>query len=186
MLDGMDADSLFLRLHPDPVLRQAALPVESIDQGVREIASRMIEVMREERGIGLAAPQVGLSRRIFVCDVPRDEGDPEDESRSWTDGPVVFINPEISDPGRGVEPYEEGCLSLPDIRGDVLRPESVLVGATGLDGERFEWRCSGLLARCIQHENDHLDGVMIIDKFTPMSRLKNRSAIRALERSGGA
>ena len=83
------------------------------------------------------------------------------------------------------EPYDEGCLSLPDIRGDVLRPEQIHIRATGLDGLPFEMTCEGLLARCLLHEYDHLDGVLIIDKFTQISRMKNSSAVRRLEREAG-
>ena len=139
--------------------------------------------MVEEEGIGLAAPQVGLGWRMFVADVPLGEkrvatGD----LPSATNGPVVYINPVLSKPTGPVEPYEEGCLSLPDIRGEVLRPPVITITALDVEGNTFTQSATGLLARCWQHEVDHLDGVLIIDKMTAPYRLKNRAAIRELER----
>lgn len=175
-------DDLRLRIHPDPVLRQKAEPVGAVTEQVRELARQMLTIMRDEEGIGLAAPQVGVARRVFICDVPSDEdpADAEGVQRS-TDGPLVCIDPEISEHSDDRTPFEEGCLSIPGIRGEVIRPERVRLTATGLDGERFSIVADGLLSRCIQHEADHLDGVLILDKFTQMSRLKNRRKIREIE-----
>lgn len=122
---------------------------------------------------------------MFVLDVPEvKEGDDarssKDDPPRATDGPIVFINPVLKLEGP-VEGYEEGCLSLPDIRGDVLRPPIVTVTALNEQGKPFTLRAGGLLARCIQHETDHLDGVLIIDKMTQASRLKNRKRLRDLE-----
>jgi peptide deformylase len=183
---GVDSASLKLVTYPAPVLRQRASSVPSVDDHVRKVAARMIEIMRQQRGIGLAAPQVGLPWRLFVVDVPEDPEDgrlanPPDEPPSATDGPVVYINPRISDPAGGRTPFNEGCLSLPDVRGDVIRPSVVTIAALDLDAKPFTARASGLLARCWQHELDHLDGVLIIDRMTQMSRLKNRAAIKDLE-----
>ncbi|MDX9912760.1 MAG: peptide deformylase [Phycisphaerales bacterium] len=183
---AVDAENLSLVVHPAEVLRRRALPVDPHDEEVRRVARKMIEVMRAEGGIGLAAPQVGLPWRLFVLDVPPEEGEPlvgASGARLVSDGAMVFLNPELSDPAPGVVAMEEGCLSLPDIRGDVLRPAEITARAIGLDGTLFELRAGGLLARCIQHENDHLDGVLIIDKMTMLSRMRVRSAVRALERN---
>jgi len=170
-------------LYPDPILREPARRVEAVDEEIRRIASRMIEIMREEDGIGLAAPQAGLGIRIFVCDVPPqpDATPPADGTQAWTNGPVVCINPEFPEYGPTRSPFEEGCLSLPGIRGDVIRPEIVRMRATDLEGQPFEIHASGLLARCLQHEADHLDGVLIVDKFSQMSRLKNRTRLKQLK-----
>ncbi|MGP1272492.1 MAG: peptide deformylase [Phycisphaerales bacterium] len=171
-----------LRTLPDEALRQKCQPVETIDEALRSLTTRMIEVMREEEGIGLAAPQVGVGLRVFVCDVPGEPGDTDEEPgpAAATDGVLVCINPEITDPSDERTPFEEGCLSIPHLRGDVIRPERVRLTATGLDGERFTLPTAGLLARCVQHEADHLDGVLIIDKLTQMARLKNRRRLREL------
>lgn len=175
--------SLRLRHYPDPVLREVAQPVDVTDE-VRSVAERMIEIMRASDGVGLAAPQVGLAWRLFVCDVPENDGrSASADPPTATDGPVVYVNPVLSRPAGGVEPYEEGCLSLPGIRGDVLRPPQISITALGLDGARFTSRGGGLLARCWQHEMDHLDGVLIIDKMLAVFRLKNRDAIRELEQN---
>jgi len=181
-----DPSNLYIVTYPEPVLRSKAAPIDPAGEGVGAIIDRMVELMFEAEGIGLAAPQVGLHWRLFVAYVPPGDGrSVEDEPRTCTEHAVAFINPEIVRLDGPPEPYEEGCLSLPDIRGDVLRPPVVHVKAFGKDGEPFEMTCEGLLARCILHENDHLDGVLIIDKFTQMSRMKNRSAVKRLEREAG-
>lgn len=179
-----DAQSLHLRFHPDRVLRAKAQPVGEVTDNVREVAQRMLEIMRQEEGIGLAAPQVGLPWRMFVCAIPADpKASPLPEHiQEHTGGqPWVCIDPELKPVG-DLESVEEGCLSLPDIRGQVNRQHAVVMEATGLDGERFEVQAVGLLARCIQHETDHLDGILIIDKFGQLDRLRTRSALRKLER----
>lgn len=170
-------------LYPDPILREPTRPVENVDEEIRKVTTRMIEIMREEDGIGLAAPQAGLGVRIFVCDVPPPpEATPlVDGTQAWTNGPIVCINPEFREFGPTRSPFEEGCLSLPGIRGDVIRPEVVRMRATDLEGKTFEIHASGLLARCLQHEADHLDGVLIVDKFSQMSRLKNRTRLKQLK-----
>lgn len=146
----------------------------------------MVDLMRQAEGIGLAAPQVGLPWRLFVIDIPPGDGREVDtDPPTATEGPMVFVNPELSDPNRNLEPLEEGCLSLPDIRGDVIRPTEVTVNATGLDGQRFTMRAGGLLARCIQHEYDHLDGVLILDRMIQLHRAQVEPLVRALERRGG-
>lgn len=180
----MDADRLRILTYPAPVLRDRADPVPATTPEVRAVAMRMIELMREADGVGLAAPQIGLPWRLFVADVPPDsERSPEADPPTATASPRVFLNPLVVTTEGPPEPFEEGCLSLPEIRGDVLRPPIVTVRATDLEGREFTLRCAGLLARCCQHEMDHLDGVLIIDRFTQMSRLKNKAAVRDLEKS---
>lgn len=174
---------LHVLTYPDPALRKRAAEIPELTDEVRAVAVRMVELMRQEEGIGLAAPQVGLSWRMFVVDVPPGDGrSPEDSPATATTGVRYYINPRFSNPVGPPEPAEEGCLSLPDIRGDVLRPPVITISATDLEGKQFTQTGTGLLARCWQHEMDHLDGVLIIDKFTQLSRLKNRAAVRDLER----
>ena len=150
---------LDIRVLGDPVLREETKSVETISDELRTLARDMFETMYLAKGIGLAAPQVGRTERIAVVDV--------------NDNPLVIINPEIvvSD---GKEKGEEGCLSIPDVYGDVERPATVRVRATGLDGTEFEVAAEGLFARCLQHEIDHLHGKLFLDY---LSVLKRRSAM---------
>ncbi|MEX2219240.1 MAG: peptide deformylase [Phycisphaerales bacterium] len=169
--------------YPDPVLRRRARPVTEPAPEVRAVALRMLELMKEAEGIGLAAPQVGVPWRLFVAHVPPGENRSlESTPPTAMASPVVFINPVLSEPGGLIEAYEEGCLSLPEITGDVMRPMEITVSATDLEGRAFSMRGAGLLARCWQHEVDHLDGVLIIDRMTQLSRLRARAAVRGLEK----
>ncbi len=180
---SVDPESLHILHYPDSVLRQRAKDVPEITPEVRVVAERMIRLMYDAEGIGLAAPQVGLPWRLFVAHVPPGEDrSPESDPIQATADPGVFINPVLSNPQGEVKVYEEGCLSLPDITGDVLRPEIITITATGLDGKKFTKTAAGLLARCWQHEFDHLECVLTIDRMSQMSRLKNRTSLKRLER----
>lgn len=179
---NVDPARLGLLLYPDPLLRRKASPIPEVTDEVRAVASRMIEIMREHEGIGLAGPQVGVPWRIFVTAVPAlEDAEPGDPPEALPE-PTVFINPVLSSPEGRPESSTEGCLSLPEIRGEVLRPPIVTITALDAQGREFTLRAGGLLARCWQHEADHLDGVLIIDRMSHMSRLKNRAAVRDLER----
>lgn len=179
-----DPNTLRIVNYPAEVLRTQAEPVESVTENVRDVSRRMIELMLEAPGIGLAAPQVGISWRLFVAHVPPD---PDEKNPALpgvlnaTAEPTVYINPELSDFSTDLEPYDEGCLSLPEITGIVRRPSTVSITATDLKGNRFTHRATGLLARCWQHEMDHLDGTLIIDKFSPMDRRRTKRAVELLE-----
>jgi peptide deformylase len=183
----LDPHSLNILHYPAPMLRQRAAEVPEVTAEVRGAALRMIDLMFEAEGIGLAAPQVGLSWRMFVVHVPPSiEGDDrsvETDPPTATAKPRVFINPVLTDPRGPLERSEEGCLSLPEITGDVFRPAIITVTAMDIEGNTFTQSASGLLARCIQHEFDHLEGVLILDRMTQISRLKSRSAVRRLERT---
>ncbi|MBL8745576.1 MAG: peptide deformylase [Phycisphaerae bacterium] len=182
----VDPATLYLVTYPHPALRVRSKPIDKVTDEVRAVALRMIELMKEEEGIGLAANQVGLAWRLFVAHVP-DSDDPADDRSLLTDpisatrSPTVYINPVFSLPQRDLVPFDEGCLSLPDIRGEVRRPSQVTLTYTDLEGHRATLRASGLLARCWQHEMDHLDGTLIIDRMLQIDRMKNRAAIRDLE-----
>ena len=143
------------------VLREVAQPVEEITDGIRQIAEDMLKTMYSSDGVGLAAPQIGISKRIIVIDI-----DPYDPSYD----PMVLINPEIVE-REGQVDAEEGCLSVPEIRGGVKRSEKVTVKALNLDGERVQIEATDLLARALQHEIDHLNGVLFVDH---LSRLKQQ------------
>lgn len=182
----VDPASLRLIYYPDPVLRRPARKIDAVSDHIRAVAARMIEIMQEHEGIGLAANQVGLPWRMFVAHVPHSDDPKDDRSLdtdpvSATDGPTVYINPILTRPERDLVPREEGCLSLPDIRGEVRRPSRITITAMNLDGREFTRRAGGLLARCWQHEVDHLDGVLIIDRMVQIDRMKNRAAIREME-----
>jgi peptide deformylase len=155
---------------PDPVLRQVSTPVESIDAAVKRLASDMFETMYDAPGVGLAAIQVGVAKRLLVLDVAG-----EDEEKQ----PLCLLNPKIVSLGEDLRVYEEGCLSLPEVRIEIERPASLVVAYTGLDGKAHELAADGLLATAIQHEVDHLDGKLIIDF---LSRLKRDMVIRKFKK----
>lgn len=146
---------LDIRVLGDPVLRERTAPVAAVTDAVRALAADMFETMYAAEGIGLAAPQVGRSERIFVMDVDDD--------------PMVMINPEILQ-REGSERAEEGCLSIPEIFGDVDRAARVVARALDLEGKQFEVDLTGLAARCVQHELDHLDGKLFIDYMSLIKR----------------
>jgi len=183
---GVEAANLHIVSYPAPVLRKRAEAVPAVTDEVKAVARRMIELMFEAEGIGLAAPQVGLAWRMFVCHVPESD-DPEDERSlssdpvSATREPMVCINPVLTEPERDLVSYEEGCLSLPDIRGDVRRPSAITLSGLDVNGKPFKLRAYGLLARCWQHEFDHLEGVLILDRMTQPSKIKNKRAVQSLE-----
>ena len=165
------ADLLRILIAPDPLLRRAARPVADADTDeVRALIPRMLASMYHAPGIGLAAPQVGVSLRLAVIDLQRDE------QRQ----PIVLINPEIVAHGTEIEPHEEGCLSLPGQYADVVRPREVTVRYLDEAGARQEVAADGLLARCLQHEIDHLDGILFVDH---LSALKRNMILRRLAKA---
>ncbi len=182
----VDPASLRIQIYPAPILRERADEVDPTPE-VRAVAERMIDLMRGADGIGLAATQVGLPWRLFVAEIPEDPGEGFSASAdpaTATGGPVAYLNPVIEKSVGAPTLYEEGCLSLPGIRGELPRPPEVEMSWTDLEGQRRTGRATDLLARCWQHELDHLDGVLIIDRMTQMARMKVRAAVKALEKSG--
>ena len=158
-------------LYPDPVLTRPAEPVEVFDEGLQILVARMMELMREAQGAGLAAPQVGISRRLFVTEV--DSG-PEEPPH-----PSVFINPELELSGALIS-FEEGCLSIPDVRVTVRRPQVARIRAFDVHGQPFEIQDEDFLARVWQHEYDHLEGVLITNRMSPRDRLANRRTLKEM------
>lgn len=171
----------------DPVLKAVAKPVTAVTPEILALAERMLMAMRVFDGIGLAAPQAGEALRMVVFDVPMDsmsEPPTPGELQLLPRMPLTVINPEIiSFAGEKTE-YTEGCLSVPDIFAPVIRPERVFFRATTLNGEMIECECGGLLGRCIQHELDHLDGKLFIDRLTPAEAMKIEKPLRQLVRYG--
>ena len=146
---------------PAPQLRLSSAPIARIDDGVRKLAEDMLETMYAAPGIGLAAVQVGEMNRLITIDVSHDEDARE---------PRVFVNPEILWKSEEMSVYEEGCLSIPEFYEEVERPARVRVRYTNLAGEPEEIEADGLLATCLQHEIDHLDGVLFIDHISRLKR----------------
>ena len=151
---------------PDPVLKQMSQPVERVDDELRALVGDMLQTMYDAPGIGLAAVQIGIPRRLLVIDLAKED-QPKD--------PKAFINPEIVWSSDETSVYEEGCLSIPDVFYDVERPAEVKVKYVDEQGRQQEMHCSGLMATCIQHEIDHLNGVLFIDH---LSRLKRSMVVR--------
>lgn len=156
--------------YPDPVLKQVAEPISEVDDEIRRLAEDMAETMYDAPGVGLAANQVGVLKRIFVIDIADDES-PSDLR--------VFINPEILELD-GEQVYEEGCLSFPGAAESIKRAATVKVRALDLQGNSFTLEADGLLAVAIQHENDHLNGVLMIDK---VGALKKRKISRQVQKA---
>lgn len=150
-----------LVLLPDPILRESSRPVERVDDELRRFADDMLETMYDAPGIGLAAVQVGEPVRLLVIDVSK-----EDEPKN----PQVFINPEVVATGDEVSTYEEGCLSIPDYYAEVERPATVTVNYLDRNGKENTVTADGVFATCLQHEIDHLNGVLFIDHISKLKR----------------
>jgi peptide deformylase len=161
---------------PDPVLRQISKPVEVFDAALRALVADMFETMYQAPGIGLAAVQVGVPIRLLVIDLqePEDRDDPESET---VRDPRVFINPEILWHSDTEVPYTEGCLSVPEQYAEVMRPDKIRARWQDAKGKAYEEDIDGLLAVCLQHEMDHLNGVLFIDH---LSRLKRDMVLKKL------
>jgi peptide deformylase len=159
---------------PDPALKQVSQPVEAVDDAVRALMDDMLETMYDAPGIGLAAIQIGVPKRVIVMDLAREE-----EPKT----PRYFVNPEITWASEEIVGYEEGCLSVPDYFDEVQRPAKVKLRYLNYQGETVEEDAEGLFAVCIQHEMDHLDGVLFIDH---LSRLKREQAVKKVKKQKAA
>jgi len=161
---------------PDPRLRQISKPVERVDGDLRALIADMFETMYDAPGIGLAAIQVGVPLRLLVIDLQEEE----DEEGKPIRSPRVFINPELFDPSAEHSVYNEGCLSVPDQFADIERPAAVHARWLDENGEKHEARLDGLLGTCLQHEMDHLEGILFIDH---LSKLKRDMVLKKLEKA---
>ena len=162
-------EDLKIVLWPDPRLKKVSKPVEIFDASLKELAAKMFQLMRDAKGVGLAAPQVGQNIRLFVMN---PTGEPQDDR--------VYVNPVLTD-GDGDEEDEEGCLSLPDIRTDVIRFKQMKISAKDLDGNPIEETAEGFIPRVWQHEFDHLNGTLLIDRMGPVARMASRKILKELE-----
>ncbi len=190
LLSRLGRDSRLLRIatYGEPVLREKAIPITEVTEEIRELAEKMTTTMyeNETRGIGLAAPQVGVSLRLVVIDTSSDEPPPPNASPGELllepRMPLVLVNPEITGVSAATSVYHEACLSIPELSGDVVRPVTVRLKTQLLDGEVVEIECGGLLGRCLQHELDHLDGIMFVDRMDEEDRAEIAEDLRILER----
>lgn len=177
---------------PDPRLKTVSKPVEAFDGELKTLVEDMFETMYDANGIGLAAIQVGVPLRVLVIDLqePDPDAEPVECHHDHGDGhahthqpikndPRVFVNPEILDPAEELNTYQEGCLSVPEIYADVDRPKACRVRWQDIEGNVHEEQMEGLMATCIQHEMDHLQGILFIDH---LSRLKRSMALKKLEK----
>jgi len=169
-----------IRIYGDPILRKKAAPISNIDEQIGSLVDRMIQTMCESEGAGLAAPQVGESIALIVLNLSAISGDDSGTVRA-----TAMINPEIEE-SRGECVHEEGCLSVLDIREDVIRPEEILVFFEDMEGRRREFTCNGMLARVIQHEIDHLNGVLFVDRVSPLKRQLLRGKLKKMAKRNGA
>ncbi len=169
---------LSMRYFGDPILRKRAKIVEKVDEETRQIVADMAEIMKQYRGIGLAAPQVGLSIRLFISRIEKES----EETKISADNLLVFINPRLSEASAKEDVMKEGCLSLPGIHEEVWRPEEITVEALDIHGKLFKKRFSGLQARCIMHENDHINGTLFIDRITMRARTHIEHLLRAIKK----
>ncbi len=175
---------------PDPRLKTVSKPVDTFDDQLKILVEDMFETMYDANGIGLAAIQVGIPLRLLVIDLQPEDEDAEPvpcdhdghhhHHQPTKKEPRVFVNPEILDPSAELKTYQEGCLSVPDIYADVDRPAMCRVRWQDLDGNVHEEQMDGMMAVCIQHEMDHLNGVLFIDH---LSRLKRSMALKKLEKA---
>ena len=176
-------------IYGDPVLRAKGKRIQKTDEAIRQLAADMLETLHEANGVGLAAHQVGEALQLTVIDVSEAENRP---SKMWIDGkevdpkehmPLVLLNPEL-ELGRETEIGPEGCLSFPDISADIARAAHLKVRATGLDGEPIEFEAEGLLSRAAQHEVDHLNGILFIDRMSSATKVALASKLKKLVASG--
>ncbi|MBT5105143.1 MAG: peptide deformylase [Porticoccaceae bacterium] len=156
---------------PDPRLRTVAKPVAEVDETIKRLIADMFDTMKDAQGIGLAASQIDVHLRVIVMNLGEDDI-----------GPRVFINPEIEPLDESVDPYEEGCLSVPGFYEKVDRPAHVMIRALDGEGKAFEEEARGLLAVCIQHEIDHLEGKLFVDYLSPFKRQRIRKKLEKIHR----
>lgn len=173
-----------IHFYGDPVLRTPAAPVAAVTDEIRAFARDLIETMHAEQGVGLAAPQVGRSIAVCVVEVPLDYDTDEEGRRLHPDVamPMVLINPQIVEPSRKTENHEEGCLSFPNLRGSIPRSTDITLRYLDEQGQPRELRLRDFLARVVQHEVDHLNGVLFIDRMSAAKRFALKKRLNTLKR----
>jgi len=167
-MSDIDIEKCRITHYPAGVLAKAAKPIEKIDDNIRQLVKKMTDIMLKNKGIGLAAPQAGVSLRLFITSL--------DGSR---DNVKVYINPTVTPSGE-LDEMEEGCLSVPGIYTKIRRYKKCKVTATDLDGNEFSEEAEGLYARCLQHESDHIEGMTIADRMASAARITHRRQLKKL------
>lgn len=168
----------------NPVLRAKSHPAEKVTDELRTLADRMLGLMYSAEGIGLAAEQIGRTEALFVLDIPA-RADQDEQGRPYNPGvtmPMAVFNPEIIGASEETEDFEEGCLSFPDIQVTVRRPKEIVLRYLDRDGNEQTLNAKGLLARAIQHENDHLNGVLLVDYMTATAKLLKTGKLKRMVR----
>jgi len=166
----IDIEKCQITHYPAKVLGGRAQPVEKIDDNIRQLVKKMTDIMLEHKGIGLAAPQVGVPLRLFITSL--------DGTR---DAVKVYINPTVAAATEQLQPIEEGCLSVPNVYTKIRRYKKCTVTATDLDGNEFTEEAEGLYARCLQHEYDHIEGMTIIERMGSTAKIAHRKQLKKLE-----
>jgi len=166
---SIDLDSLTILHYPDPRLKKTCEPVAEFNEDLRTFVSHMLEMMHAGKGVGLAAPQVGVNKRIFVCNLTGERKDDQ-----------VFVNPEISDM-HGAKEAEEGCLSFPELFVQIRRAAKCTIRAQDDSGRPIEMHGEDLECRVWQHENDHLNGMLISDRMSPGEKIKSKKRLKEFE-----
>ena len=170
-MSDIDLDKCCITHYPSDVLAKPAKPIEKIDDHIRQLVEKMTDIMLERKGVGLAAPQAGIALRMFIISL--------DCSR---ESMRVYINPTVTPAGQ-LDSMEEGCLSVPEVSTNVRRHSECTVTATDLDGNEFTEHAEGLYARCLQHENDHICGVTIVDRMGSAARIVHRKQLKKLKQA---
>ena len=165
----IDIEKCRITHYPDAVLARRAQPIEKIDDSIRQLVEKMIEIMRANKGIGLAAPQAGVPLQLFIISLD-----------TTSQNVRVYINPTVTPTTDELDSVEEGCLSVPGIYTKIRRYKRCKVTATDLDGNEFTEEADGLYARCLQHESDHIDGVTIADRMLTTARIAHRKQLKKL------
>jgi len=185
--------SLEIRIYGDEILREASVPVEKVDDEVRGLADEMIKTMREENGVGLAAEQIGRTEAICVVEIPAEYDTDENGERINPDVtmPLVLVNPELIEASKGTDVAEEGCLSFPGIYAPVQRHVEVKVKYLDLEGREQVLHLKKFVARAVQHEMDHLKGVLLVDRMSQIKKIALRGQLKRMrqetqERLGAA
>ena len=174
-----------LQTYGGETLKKTSEAVTEFNHDLAVLAENMIKANRQLNGIGLAAVQIGVLKRVVILEVPANSiGNPPTpgELQYLSQMPMVLVNPEIVEYNKELGPYDEGCLSVPGVYAEVIRPRVIKVKAQDLNGNGFEFECGGLLARCIQHEVDHLNGLTFVDRLSPEVRASVNGDLAALER----
>ena len=175
-----------IKIYGNPVLRKKAIKVDQIDEKLISLIDSMIDTMYEADGVGLAAPQIGESIRLVVLAVPYDEGKniltSPGEAQLLPRMPLALINPEVQPITEETSTQEEGCLSVPKIYAEVTRPTSIMLSAQLIDGQHINIECGGFLARALQHEFDHLNGTLFVDRLSPLEKRKIKRKLELLKK----